>query len=155
MDVTPTSLEKSLLIAPQGVGALFPSQDCSPSRDVGESMLSSSPSRPSPTKRYRCKEPELLESVKSGRVIGKQPDPRPVVVKRNTKLCQAADCKFSTGQPGQPARAKGSAFCTWCEPGAVAKTAGNKRGQKDNHKGADVIQWASSYTACCLGFAPE
>ena len=46
---------------------------------------------PSPNKRYRCKDPELLD---------------PATLTRNKKLCQAAKCVFSTGQPGQPARAE-------------------------------------------------
>ena len=65
---------------------------------------------PSPNKRYRCKDPELLQLVPSGRVHGKRPDKRPATLKRNAKLCQAASCVFSTGQPGQPARANHSEF---------------------------------------------
>ena len=75
---------------------------------------------PSPSKRYLCKDPELMTLERKGVVVrGKQPDTRPIILKRNAKLCQAASCVFSTGQPGQPARAEGRELCIWCDPEAM------------------------------------
>ena len=93
-----------------------------------ESVVSnpSSPA-PSPNKRYRCKDPELLQEV-SKRMREKQPGPRQVVIKRNAKLCQTEGCIFSTGQPGQPARAS-TTYCMWCDPEAMRlelETAGGR-----------------------------
>ena len=83
---------------------------------------------PSPTKRYRCKDPELLVSSMQ-RLHGKTSGPVLVTMQRNAKLCQAAHCVFSTGQPGQPARATAE-LCMWCDSKAMTKALSTPTGTK-------------------------
>ncbi len=76
--------------------------------------------QPSPQKRYRCKDPELLQAT-SPRLFGKQAAERVVTMKRTNKLCQSDGCVFSVGQPGQPARADGTVYCVWCDAEGMKK----------------------------------
>ena len=156
VDVKPTPMEEPVATESQGIAAPSPSCDYRPSTgDAGKAMLDTSSPRPSPKKRYRCKDPELLESVTSGRVSGKQSDPRPTIVKRNAKLCQAADCKFSTGQPGQPARAEGATFCMWCEPGAIKTTLESKAGRAKVTKALTLFRGHAVAHRAALELLPD
>jgi len=74
----------------------------------------------SPHKRHNEKtevEPILVEPP-SKRHRGKQPPE--LVVRRNPKLCQHADCVFSRRHPGQPAWCPDAELCQWCDPVAMA-----------------------------------
>ena len=44
----------------------------------------------------------------------------PMVYRRNSHYCQAADCVFNRSMPGQPARATAT-NCVWCDPDAMAR----------------------------------
>ena len=110
---------------------------------------------PSPTKRYRCKDPELLQLVSSGRVHGKQPDTRPATLKRTAKLCQAASCVFSTGQPGQPARAQHSEFCMWCDPEAMKVELASKAGQAKIKKALSLLSTHALAHRAALAKLPD
>ena len=96
---------------------------------------------PSPTKRYRCKDPELLVSSIQ-RLRGKTTGPVLVTMKRNAKLCQAAHCVFSTGQPGQPARATAE-LCMWCDSKAMIKALSSPTGIKSVKKALTFFERAS------------
>ena len=74
----------------------------------------------SPSKRLREKtefEPTLVESP-SKRHRGKQAPS--LVVRRNPKLCQHADCVFSRRHPGSPAWCPDAELCQFCDPTAMA-----------------------------------
>ena len=96
---------------------------------------------PSPSKRYRCKDPELLVSSIQ-RLRGKTTGPVLVTMQRNAKLCQAAHCVFSTGQPGQPARATAD-FCMWCDSKAMTKALSTPTGRKYIKKALTFFEQAS------------
>ena len=96
---------------------------------------------PSPNKRYRCKDPELIVSSIQ-RLRGKTTGPVLVTMKRNAKLCQAAHCVFSTGQPGQPARATAD-FCMWCDSKAMTKALSTPTGRKYIKKALTFFEQAS------------
>lgn len=107
----------------------------------------------SPNKRYRCKDPELLQEF-SQRLHGKQPGPRPVTIRRNTKLCQAEGCMFSTGQPGQPARSSAT-FCMWCDPAAMEVELGSKAGKTKIAKALSLFSTHAATHCAALAKLPE
>jgi len=82
--------------------------------DSGSGELALSP-QPSPKKRYRCKDPEL-EVPHSPRLNGKQTTEVRVTMKRHPRLCQRESCVFNSRQPGQPAVARDTTNCVWCDP---------------------------------------
>ncbi len=75
-----------------------------------------------PRKRGAEDEPEpLLVLSPSRRVCGKQREADvPMVYRRNSHYCQAADCVFNRSMPGQPAWATAT-NCVWCDPDAMAR----------------------------------
>ena len=94
------------------------------------------PVLPSPNKRYRVKtpaplaEPTLVPSPKK-RHTGKQPPQ--MELRRNPKLCQMAECVYNCAQPGQPAIARDTNYCVWCDPELMA-TALNDTHRRGNVK---------------------
>ena len=96
--------------------------------------------RPSPNKRYRCKDPELLQ---------------PGTTKRNYKLCQAEGCIFSTGQPGQPARAMHAQFCMWCDPEAMKAELQLKAGRAKICKALTLFSKHPTTHCAALALLPE
>lgn len=174
LNMTATAAEKSVLKRTEELAAASSWEGSSPKCSYvenGEETVQKSPWRsdavaaraalesfspgPSPSKRYRCKNPELQEEVKCGGVMEKQPDPRPIAVKRNAKLCQAASCMHSTGQPGQPARAEGTALCMWCDPAAMKVELGTKKGRSKIAKSLTPFSTHARVHSAALTLLPD
>jgi len=87
------------------------------------------PPLPSPRKRHRTEDPELLVPT-SPRIFGKQSIERVVTMKPSTRYCQGEQCVFSRGKPGQPAHVDGKTYCHWCDAEAMSELLKTGQGRR-------------------------
>jgi len=99
----------------------------------------------SPSKGPHSEAPGVAVSVLDG----------PVSLRRFGHLCQAEGCIFSTGQPGQPARAEHSRFCMWCDAEAMKAELQSTSGRAKIAKALTLFSKHPTTHSAALALLPD